>query len=225
MRKVLLSLSILFLASLGLFAQTAPPADLSGEALRSWLQDNWFEGKHTELGYSAAREYMYSYIDKKEDGRVYGVYTGFSQTAESTTFLDPINAEHTIPQSFFSEADPMRSDIHHLYPTHKDVNAERSNFPFSEIPDAETDMWYTAGADNSYYTTATIPSADVISNYSEKDGEVFEPREDHKGDLARSIFYFFTMYPDAAGDISRLVSDSNVQLLYQWHVQDPVAPA
>lgn len=223
MKKPLLLLFTLLLSFSVGYSQSAPPAYMAGEELREWLRRNWYEGLHTELGYSASREFMYSYIDKKEDGRVYGVYTGYSQPAEMTTFPDPINAEHTIPQSFFSEAEPMRSDIHHLYPTHKDVNAERGNYPFAEIPDVDTDLWYTVGAENTYFTTTTIPSAEVIDNYSEKDGNVFEPKEDHKGDLARSVFYFFTMYPEAAGNISRLVDKGNVQLLYQWHLQDPVS--
>jgi len=39
-------------------------------------------------------------------------------------------------------------------------------------------------------------------------------------DVARSIFYFFTMYPDY--DIS-LVGDVNT--FYEWHQQDPVNEA
>jgi hypothetical protein len=70
-----------------------PPEGLQGLALRDWLRTNWYVGRHRSVGYSAARRAMYSAIDVAADGRVYGVYSGFSQPARNTTFLDPINAD------------------------------------------------------------------------------------------------------------------------------------
>ena len=78
---------------------------------------------------------MYSFIDVDSDGMVTGVYSGFKQEGRNTTFLDPINAEHTIPQSWFDKKLPMKSGLHHLFPAHKDVNSARSDFPFGEIDD------------------------------------------------------------------------------------------
>jgi len=36
-----------------------PPDNLSGEELRTWLKQNWYDGEHNELGYSEARRKMY----------------------------------------------------------------------------------------------------------------------------------------------------------------------
>ena len=135
MKRSLLLVMALFAFCATLFGQSYPPDGIEDEELRTWLKQNWYDGMHSNLGYDGARTAMYSYIDKADDGDVYCVYTGYHQAAESTTFLDPINAEHTVPQSWFSQANPMRSDIHHLYPTHKDVNSNRGSLPFGDIPD------------------------------------------------------------------------------------------
>lgn len=51
---------------------------------------------------------------------------------------------------------------------------------------------------------------------------VFEPRESVKGDIARAVFYFYTMYRDEANaedpDYFELMSEQ----LQQWHINDPV---
>ncbi|MCF6365149.1 MAG: endonuclease [Bacteroidales bacterium] len=219
MRK-LLFFAILFLSSNLIFSQAQPPSDLSGSALRTWLKTNWYDGYHNTLGYDNARKQMYSYIDKKSDGQVYCVYTGFHQTASNTTYLNPINCEHTIPQSWFGSADPMVSDIFHLFPTHGDVNGARGSLDFAEINDNSTDKWYIVNGSNSGLTVLTSTPTSNIDAYSELNtSSNFEPREDHCGDVARAAFYFYTMYPTQAGSITGLAS---LQTLYDWHLQDPV---
>lgn len=205
--------------------QSAPPSDLSGADLRSWLKTNWYDGKHSQLGYNNARRAMYSYVDESEDGRVYCVYTGFSQPARETTFLDPINAEHTVPQSFFSEDEPMRSDIHHLFPTHQIVNSSRGNIDFGEVDDAITDKWFIGGRveDGTSLTILTSIPTSNIDDYSEIDNsDFFEVKEDNKGNTARAVFYFYTVYPTQGGSIEDL---ADLDVLLAWHANDPVDDA
>ncbi len=221
LRKILFLVSIIY--ALVSFGQEQPPSNLSGAELRQWLKTNWYSGKFSNQGYDGARSAMYSNIDKRSDGRVYCVYTGFNQNSANTTFLNPINAEHTIPQSWFSENEPMKSDIFHLYPTHGNVNSARSNKPFDEIPDNETNTWYT-GNSTGITSTSSIPSTN-IDDYSENDSNSFEPREDHKGDVARSAFYFFTMYDISSTSgktINSVIADGDLETLYEWHINDPV---
>ncbi|MEJ8804398.1 endonuclease [Pontibacter sp. H249] len=205
-------------------AQTAPPSGLSGEELKAWLRVNWYDGKHKALSYSGdqgVRGYMYSYVDN-DNGTVTCIYTGYqvqkpyNPTGGSTT-MNKINCEHTVPQSFFGKASPMVSDIHHLFPTHETPNGVRSNYPFSDIDDTRTSTWHV-GDSKGYYTSATIPKSNIDA-YSESYSNTFEPREDHKGNTARAIFYFYTMYPTQAGSITRV---GDIKTLYQWHQQDPV---
>lgn len=214
----------LILVSINFFAfgQEQPPDDLSGNDLRQWLKTNWYTGKFSNQGYNGARFAMYSNIDKEADGKVYCVYTGFNQNSAETTFLNPINAEHTIPQSWFDSNEPMKSDIFHLYPSHGSVNSARSNKPFNEVDDNTTNTWYTGNA-NGISTSSSIPTTG-IDNYSENRTDSFEPREDHKGDVARAAFYFFTMYDISATSgktLNSVILNNNIDILYEWHINDP----
>lgn len=199
------------------WAQT-PPANIDGEALRTWLKSNFYDGKHNSLGYSTARQKMYNHIDNKNN-TIVGVYSGYVKpwTAGGTgTNPSPINCEHTVPQSFFGKSEPMRSDIHHLFPTYSNWNSARSNYPFAEIDDNTTTKWMRGSS-----SQTSIPSSN-INEYSEAASSKFEPREDHKGNVARAVFYFYTMYPTQAGSIT---SVGNLSMLYQWHLNDPADAA
>lgn len=199
-------------------AQTPPPSNLSGSALRTWYKQNYHDGKHNTLGYSTARKYMYNNIDNKNNS-ITCVYSGFVQPwtyGGTGTNPAPINCEHTVPQSFFGEAEPMVSDIHHLFPTYGNWNSTRSNYPFAEITDSQTEKWMINTT-----SQTSIPSSN-INAYSEYASQKFEPREDQKGNTARAIFYFYTMYPTQAGAMSRV---ADINILYQWHLSDPVDAA
>jgi len=192
-----------------------PPADLSGEALKSWLKQNYFDGKHVTLEYNTSRMYLYNYIDN-HNNTVTCIYSGLQVAwtyGGTGTNPAPINCEHTVPQSFFNSESPMVSDLHHLFPVNGPWNSTRNNNPYGEIDDNVTQKWmYLANSQT------TIPTSN-IDLYSEYANSVFEPREDTKGDVARAIFYFYTMYPTQAGDISQV---GDVSTLYQWTVNDPV---
>jgi len=197
----------LFLFLPNLLQAQNPPDSLSGENLRAWFKTNWFDGLHTTLGYdgvNGARSYMYNIIDNHSD-------TYDLTRAAGTSGMIPINCEHSIPQSFFGALEPMKSDIHHLYPTYQNWNSQRSNLPFADITDADTEKWM-----NLTLSQTTIPTTD-INLFSEFKSGFFEPREDHKGNLARAIFYFYTMYPTEAGEISLL---GDINTFYQWHLND-----
>lgn len=195
-----------------------PPADLDGEALRAWLRANWYQGRHRDLGYAEARRAMYSVIDIADDGRVYGVYSGFSQPGAVTTFLDPINAEHTVPQSWYDRRRPMRSDIHHLFPTHEEVNNARDSDPFGEIDDGATETWYGVGADGRLIERDSAPQ-DERDRFAEDTRDRFEPPEGQEGNTARAIFYFYTMYPGEGRDLSAIVGGDPTRL-GDWHETD-----
>jgi endonuclease I len=219
MRKAIFTLFVLFIAAQIVWSQSAPPSNLTGSSLRTWLKSNWYDGKCSTLDYGDARSQMYGYIFEKDD-KIQCVYTGYKyKSSYNTKDVGDINCEHTVPQSYFGKKDPMKSDIHHLFPTHNRVNSSRSNYPFKEINDSYTDKWFIY--DGKYITQSNIPSSNIDA-YSELETDgtnSFEPREDHKGDVARAIFYFYTMYPTQAGDISRV---ANINTLYEWHKQDPV---
>lgn len=218
--RILIGISCLLLALSAYAQDPTPPAGLEGQSLRTWLKSNWHSPYHNDLGYSQARIAMFGTIDN-EGGQVEGVYTGYTQAAEAVSFLDPINTEHTVPQSFFDGASPMKSDLHHLFPTHMQANSDRGNLPFGEVPDNQTDDWYYSNGSN-YISTGNTPGSN-IDDYSERDVNVaFEPREEQKGNTARAIFYFYTMYPNELEPGSDDINDAgDLATLYEWHVMDP----
>jgi hypothetical protein len=201
--------------ALGAWAQPDAPANLYLGDLRAWLRANWYVGLFDDLGYNGARSQMFSYANE-QNGLVHGIYTDFTQPAENTTFLDPINAEHIIPQSFFGGVSPMKSDLFNLHPAHGSANSARGNSMYGEVADA-TAQWYGITATGDYTTQGSIPFN--VDEWSERSGSVWEPREAVKGDLARMAFYFYTVYPTEAGSIEGL---ADPEVLYSWHLADPV---
>ena len=203
----------------------SPPANLQGQALRDWLRTNWYDGKRTVLSYSAARAKMYNYADNYNNS-VTCVYSGYntpvplSFTSSNTSSAAGINCEHTIPQSWFTQAARMVSDMHHLYPTYVQWNSNRGNDPFADIPDATTTIWM-----RNTTSQATIPTT-LIDEWSEDTNTRFEPREDHKGNVARTAFYFYTMHdtqPELIATGHQLITSlADLATLYRWHLADPV---
>ena len=220
---------VLGLAPAALQAQTvpampaAPPANLQGVALRDWYRQNWYDGKRVVLSYDVARGRMYNYVDNVSN-TVACVYSGYSEkvpysaTSTNTGVVSDINCEHSIPQSWFNEVVRMRSDIHHLFPARIKWNSDRGSDPFADIPDATTLGWLRGTT-----RLTTIPTSN-IDEYSEDTNSQFEPREDHKGNLARAAFYFYTMHANESFDAGKAVITALADLptLYRWHLADPV---
>lgn len=209
---------VLLLMPLAGLSQPDAPANLYLGELRSWLRENWYVGAFDDLGYNGARTQMFSYTNE-ENGQIHGIYTGFTQPAQAVTYLDPINAEHIIPQSFFGGISPMKSDLFNLQPAHGSANSARGNSMYGEVADA-TAQWYGISGSGDYVTQGAVPgNADL---WSERSGDVWEPRESVKGDLARMAFYFYTAYPTEAGSLEGL---ADPDVLYSWHLNDPVDAA
>ena len=191
--------------------------NLTGENLLQYIIQEY--SVSNPLGYNGARDQMYSSIDKV-NGQIIGVYTGYTITSNNRTdaFNKGINTEHVWPQGLFDKNEPMRGDIHHIFPTRIEANSARSNYPFDEIPDNQTDKWFYLSNESN-----GIPSSN-IDLYSELDnGRAFEPREDFKGNVARAIFYFWSVYQNRAvvkDDVSFFNGMKDV--LYDWHKHDPV---
>ncbi len=176
--------------------------------------------------YGEARDYMFTVLDNFDDS-VTCVYTGFriflyhnSNTPRSDAYYRGINTEHTWPRSKGARHEGPLSDLHHLFPTRIDVNEDRSNYPFDEIPDRLTDVWYWKDIQ-----LHSIPTT-RIQEYSELDvfsgmGR-FEPREDHKGNVARAMFYFYTMYRSLADQDDPYFFADQKFVLRRWNLMDPV---
>ena len=201
--------------------QTIIGEGLFGQELWDFVIDN-YKTSNT-LGYTDCRDTMYAVIDIKEGNQLTGVYSGYTITLDmnqdpsANAYEQGINCEHTFPQSLGAGDEPMKSDIHHLFPTKSNVNSSRGNDPFEEIPDEETHIWY-----RNEYSQTSIPT-EYIDEFAEKynptnqNEERFEPREEQKGNTARAMFYFYTMYSDVADDDFWVLQK---ETLMDWHYYD-----
>ena len=172
------------------------------------------------LSYNAARDELWGAVAKRNQDSLSCVYTDYTiyispsaSNPRTEAYNKGINCEHTWPQSL-GATDQAKSDMHHLYPTREDVNGARGNLAFGDIDDINTDKWFWL---NQQKTTIPVSS---INQYSEVDNNKwFEVREDHKGNVARAMMYFYTMYKNQS-DASFFSKQK--ENLYFWHLQDPV---
>jgi len=178
------------------------------------------------LDYANARDTLYGNILSKDDDSIRCIYSGhtlyLSPIADPTQYIYlngsslGLNTEHAYPQAKGAADGNARSDMHHLFPARIQVNEARGSFPFGEIPDAQTTKWFYKT-----FEISTIPTTNK-DGYSEFKAGTFEPREVSKGDLARAIFYFYTMYKSQANIADPTFFESQRLTLCQWNNQDPV---
>lgn len=219
MYKTIFSILFFFCVKLSFaqFHQSVFPAD-SGQELLDKLVDNY--KPNINLTQSMSRDTLFGLIDSPNDSLIC-VYSGFQIYLNPN--LDPtqaafdkgINTEHTYPQSLGATGQ-ARGDMHHLYPTRQDVNADRGNLPFGEINDNQTEEWYYLSNSQS-----NIPTQN-IDLYSERTSTHFEVPEAHKGNVARSMFYFYTMYKDQADAANSNYFETQRTTLCAWHYGDRV---
>ncbi|MCK9223770.1 MAG: endonuclease [Candidatus Muirbacterium halophilum] len=153
-----------------------------------------------DLGYTGARKAFFGEIDNV-DGVVECVYTGKTIKTSGIPNHTIMNCEHTWPQSKFGGAEKgtKKSDINHLFPTDSKSNSRRSNYPFGNVRKV---TWQDGGS--------KLGTSD-LGNFT-----VFEPRDEHKGDVARAMFYFAVRYTMA-------IDAHQENTLRKWHELDPVS--
>lgn len=150
---------------------------------------------------------------------VTGVYSGENYVYSIPFTWDDYSREHSYPHSWMptEPADNPEqleyNDLHHLFPTNfTSANAVRLNYPFGEVVNVtSTFMGATFGEDANGNT-------------------VYEPRDEHKGDAARALFYMCTAY-DVEGVFEDWSLPENISIfvpygqdeliLKQWHYADP----
>jgi deoxyribonuclease-1 len=151
--------------------------------------------EHAGLDYTGARLAMFSSIDN-EAGEVECVYTGYRLMTEAIPDHTIMNTEHTWAQSWGADIWPARTDLHHLFPTTNQSNSIRASYYFGEVVSAD---WSNGGSMRGLDDGGQI---------------VFEPRDVHKGDVARALFYFSVRY-------LMEIPDGQEAVIRAWSSQDP----
>ena len=173
--------------------------------------------KHETLSYSVARSFLFGKMHLKEDDKGYYVQDVYCEkNYRKRHGVSPmripdhniINCEHTRPQSKFTNTfsrETQKSDLNHLYPTDNKANSMRGNFPFANVHGSEI----SSRCSKAYLGTPMSPEK------RNNRGMSFEPPEDHKGNVARALFYFSLRY-------KMKISDMQEAHLRNWHQLDPV---
>ena len=205
-----------------------PATGLSGTALKQALHN--IIRNHTVISYTPGVWQAFYTTDRKPDNTVWDIYSdipggtppyvyqmGSDQCGNASQEGDCYSREHSWPKSWFGgEVTPMFTDLFILYPVDQYVNGRRSDYPYGEVGQAE---W--TSLNGSKLGNAVNPG------YSDK---VFEPRDEYKGDLARTYFYFSVRYygEDAGWPGSPMANGSQLttwalDLMKDWHRNDPVS--
>ena len=166
---------------------------LKDKALVQALRDAF--ARHKDLGYNQARKVIFTELDN-HDGKVACVYTGRELRTNKIPNSSDMNTEHTWPQSKGATG-AAKSDLHHLFPTDSKANSIRSSYPFGEVKNVK---WTQGG---SKFGT------------DEAGRLVFEPPAAHKGNVARALFYFSTVY-------NKPIPAQDEAILKKWNVADKV---
>ena len=215
-RKTLLTLCLLAVATLGIWAQGPNGSGKyyqnadgkSGAALKTALKT--IISKQTKSpSYDDFIE-LYKKTDTRADGKVrdwYSNITNYVHVKDKAGSYkkegDCYNREHLVPQDWGAS---KAGDIMYVVPTDGYVNGKRSNHPLGEV--GKNPSYQSA---NGYSKLGSC----ITPGYS---GTVFEPNDEVKGDIARIYFYMTTRYEDKclnwSGDM--FTGETKYEPLAKW---------
>lgn len=134
-----------------------------------------------------------------------------------------LNREHSFPKSWWGGATdvPAYVDLNHLYPSERDANMAKSNYPLGEVDRSESIRFQNGVSTVGYPVFGQGGGAT----------QVFEPADEYKGDFARTYFYMVTCYQNLKWKYTYMVNQNlyptlnnwSVQMLMRWHREDPVS--
>jgi endonuclease I len=182
----------LTLIALSIFSNSSF-ANIDLLALHTSLKD-----AHTnQLKYKDSKKFVFNTVDNIQ-GVVCSAYTPLEcKTYDQKSFGFKLNTEHTWPQSKGSKHFPAQGDLHHLYAASKESNSRRQNFPFCRVYQSSWEKQGSkVGLDETFRTC-------------------FEPVNEHKGNVARAMFYFSVRY-------KRNLAPNQEQIFREWNKLDPV---
>lgn len=195
-RSSSLTFSVSFLTGLlstaALFGQDYSPPDgyydtaegLTGSALREALHGTIDD--HRAINYSDGLPALWEITeaDPNNPGKILLIYSGLSADPDPQT--GGWNREHSWPRSYgAAENGAAFNDAHHLYPCDSDVNTTRWNYIFD-------------------YAVVRTPVSEAPGSYVDEARNIFEPRDEDKGRIARSQLYMDLRYDstDPEGDLN-----------------------
>ncbi len=151
---------------------------------------------HHPISYKQANEILFTKLNKSQ-GLICGVYSPlFCLALDGIPSPKVMNIEHTWPQSEGARGD-AKSDLHHLFAATSFSNSMRGSLPFCNV---------------SVVKWEADQSKRGLNEFLE---HCFEPPLQHKGNVARALFYFAVRYGAA-------IDEHQEMYLRSWHKEDLV---
>lgn len=193
------------------------PSTSGPDSLASTCDDQSSCYEHTSISYNEARAFVLGHLDLREQAGKYSLKDVYCQEVYTTDDFPSgegpgpgkipdhhvFNVEHTWPQSRFSEKFSksfQKSDLHILYGASQKANNSRGNIEFADV---QIDQDPICSPVRRGWVRGNIKDA------------FFEPPDEHKGNVARAIFYFAVRY-------KLPVSEIEEESLKRWHRLDPI---
>lgn len=172
---------------------------------------------HSTNSYSGLFSQCFKYTDQRDDGTWWDMYSDVTRYVSDG--WSGMNREHSLPKSWWGgDENAAYTDLNHLYPSDRDANMKKSNYPLGEVG--------TATYDNGV-TKVGYP----IAGQGGGSSRVFEPDDEYKGDFARTYFYMATCYQDFSWKYTYMMLNGEypsmaqwaIDMLLKWHREDPVS--
>jgi endonuclease I len=173
---------------------------LSDTALKTALYD--LVKGHTSLDYDTGSKIVMTAPGGFDviNGKVECIYSGLQFDSNQLDQEGGFNMEHSWPKSEGAGSRPAESDLHHLFPSERNINSSRSSYDFGF-----TSCTTTCKAEAGGSKLGPIVGGTAL---------VFEVRPERRGDIARAHFYFSVRY-------SLHIPSTEEATLRQWNVSDP----
>ena len=207
------------------------------DTLKSLIRD------HTVIPYGSGANSswgVFYYSDRDEEGYCMDMYCDewykFSTPGEK---VSGCNVEHSFAKSWWGGAsNDAYKDCYHLNPSNSTANSARSNYPLGNVTKVEK-------------TAGSLKIGKQHHDSLNVDFNIWEPKDEYKGDFARAYFYMATCYGHwSDGTIDQVLSSYNgwrldnkdvgskfamqndnylefqpweQEVLIEWHRKDPVS--
>ncbi len=189
------------------------------------LKNRLFEivRNHRTNDYNGLFRQSFIHTDVRPDGTWWDMYSTIKRSVyvNGSVSWSGMNREHSFPKSWWGgDKNPAYTDLNHLYPSDGPANMKKSNHPLGVVDPN----------DNSY-NNGLVKVGRPVSGQGGGSTTVFEPADEYKGDFARTYFYMVTCYQNLTWKYTYMARNGAyptlqgwaIDLLLQWHRQDPVS--
>jgi endonuclease I len=184
--------------------------------LKASLRNAISDSQRIDISYKEARRHLFGdiHLERDTNGKYFVQDKYCNLKFNSSHRVGPkqipdakyINCEHTWPQSRFNpefSKSLQKNDLHHLYPVKSNANSVRSNHIFGEV------IGKVVAQNCQDSRRGTI-------DYENNQSKAFEPPTEHRGDVARALFYFSVRY-------NAPISEAEEYYLRRWNKEDPIS--